>query len=135
MDIGSSKLRVEKSINNSGTILNQSKIKTLKESHYYVKNYDLDGDAPKEFIKVYYYESKSGVIKNKPKSWFPYIAKSAEKWYPHESIIEFIINQLGEELGLSMNETKLFKINTQFRFLSKYFLKKNELLVTIQPSK
>jgi len=129
MSIESSKIRIEKSINDSGEIRNSTKIDTLKEKHYYVKNYDLDGDAPKEFIKVYYYQKNSGIRKDKPKSWFPFIAKSAEKWYPHESVIEYIINQIGSELGLLMNETELYKINTQYRFLSKYFLKKNESLI------
>ncbi len=129
MNIRDSKLRIEKSINSSGVILNPSKIEKLKEGHYFVKNYDLDGDAPKEFVKVYYFEKNSGVKKIRPKSWFPFIVKSAEKWYPHESIIEFIINQIGLELGVLMNETKLFEINTQYRFLSKYFFKKNEVLI------
>ena len=124
-----SKLRVEVSENDSGKIYNDTKIPTLKEEHYYVKDYDLDGDAPKQFIHVYYFEKNSGVRKVKLKTWFPFIAKTAEKWYPHESIVEFLINRIGVELGLVMNETKLFKINTQFRFLSKYFLKKDEILI------
>ncbi len=44
------KLRIEKSENCSGELLNFSKIKRLKESHYYVIPQLLDGDAPKEFI-------------------------------------------------------------------------------------
>jgi len=123
------KLRIESSLNCSGELLNASKISLLKEDYYIVKNYDLDGDAPKQFIKAYFFEEKSGVKKISSNSWFSYIAKTAEKWYPHESVIEFMINRFGQVLGLRMNEIRLVKANTQFRFLSKYFLNKNENLI------
>ena len=122
-------LRKEKSINSSGKILNESKIPILKENEYIVKMYELDGDAPKQFIKAYFFTEKTSVRKSSSGSWIPFIAKTAEKWYPHESIIEYIINRIGEELGLKMNEIRLVKINGQIRFLSKYFLNENEKLV------
>lgn len=123
------KLRIEKSENCSGELLNFSKIERLKESHYYVIPQLLDGDAPKEFIGAYFYYQKSGYKKSNLKSWPKYIAKTAEKWYPIESVTEYVINKLGEVLGLKMNETELVICNNQVRFLSKYFLKKNEILL------
>ncbi|MEP7374621.1 MAG: HipA domain-containing protein [Chitinophagaceae bacterium] len=122
-------LRIETSINCSGKLFNEQRIFPLKEANYLVKNYDLDGDAPKQFIKAYFYEEDSGVKKAAAKSWFPYIAKTAEKWYPHESVIEFVINRIGEVLALRMNEIRLVKANGQIRFLSKYFLNENEKLI------
>ncbi|HCN82769.1 MAG TPA: hypothetical protein DIT07_03995 [Sphingobacteriaceae bacterium] len=123
------KLRIESSKNRSGKILNQNLISKLKESDYYVENQTLDGDAPKQFIKAYLYKEDSGVLKRNPKTWDAYIAKSAEKWYPHESVVEYMINKIGKKLGLYINEVELLQINTQIRFLSKYFLTKNEILV------
>jgi len=92
-------------------------------------DYALDGDAPKQFIQAYFFEENSGVRKANPKTWHKYIAKTAEKWYPHESVIEYMLNRIGETMGLKMNEIKLVRANGQIRFLSKYFLNKNEKLV------
>ncbi|SMD44808.1 hypothetical protein SAMN00777080_3442 [Aquiflexum balticum DSM 16537] len=119
-------LRKEKSIEYSGVILKESKIPKLKEKNYYVLDYPLDGDAPKQFIKLYKFTKDSKIKKGNKKSWIPYIAKTAEKWYPHESIIEFAINKIGQTLGLKMNETDLVIANGQIRFLSKYFLNPRE---------
>lgn len=94
-----------------------------------VKGYDLDGDAPKQFIKAYFYREGSTIRKFSSGSWTPYIAKTAEKWYPHESIIEYMINRIGQVLGLYMNEIKLVRANSQVRFFSQYFLNKNEKLI------
>lgn len=124
------KLRQEVSENTSGKILNLGKIKILKESDYCIVPFNLDGDAPKRFIKAYFYENRSGVYKSKFKTWNSYIAKSAEKWYPHESVIEFLLNRIGEVLELKMNQIKLSRINGQIRFLSHYFLDpRNQKLV------
>lgn len=88
-----SKLRIEISSNNSGKIHHLGRIDYLKERHYFViKGVSLDGDAPKEFIKAYFFEKDGTVRKNNPRTWNQYLAKSAEKWYPHESIIEYLIN-------------------------------------------
>ncbi|MGN6637687.1 MAG: HipA domain-containing protein [Mucilaginibacter sp.] len=64
-----------------------------------------------------------------PKTWIPFIAKTAEKWYPHESVIEYMINRVGETLGIAMNEVMLCRINGQIRFLSRYFLRRDESLI------
>lgn len=122
-------LRIEKSQNSSGILQNTSKIPLLREEDYFVLEIGLDGDAPKQFIKAYFYEPDSGVKKRNRKTWIPFIAKSAEKWYPHESVVEYMINRIGIELGLTMNEVKLVVANTQIRFLSRYFLGRNEVLV------
>lgn len=115
-------LRRERYQNNSGEILNESKIKVLKTKDYIVLDFPLDGDAPKQFIRVYEYVEGGKVKRGNTKTWNSYIAKTAEKWYPHESIIEYMINKIGENLGLNMNSVGLVKANGQIRFLSKYFL-------------
>jgi hypothetical protein len=122
-------LRIEKSINCSGIIQNFTQIEILKEDHYYVVDIGLDGDAPKQFIKAYFFAPDSGVKKKNRKTWISFVAKSAEKWYPHESVVEYMLNKIGIELGLNMNEVKLVVANGRIRFLSKYFLKSNEVLV------
>ncbi len=85
-------LRKEQSINSSGKLLNEQLIPLLKEEDYIVKNYRLDGDAPKQFIKAYFYQADSRIRKSSSGSWTSYIAKTAEKWYPHESVVEYMIN-------------------------------------------
>ena len=123
------KLRIERSLNCSGTLYNEKLIEFVKNKHYFVENFPLDGDAPKEFIKVYDYREDSGIRKVNFHTWVPYIAKTAEKWYPHESVIEYMINRIGQTMGLMMNEVMLCRINQQIRFLSRYFLTKNESLI------
>lgn len=122
------KLRHEGFCNLSGHLRNEGKIEILKEKNYYVKEWSLDGDAPKQFIKVYWYEKDSGIRRKNLNTWLPFIAKSAEKWYPHESVIEYMINRIGQEMGILMNDIKLVKANGQIRFLSKYFLGRDETL-------
>ncbi len=118
----SKRLKKEDSEYSSGKILNESKIPILKEKHYCIIPFNLDGNAPKRFMKAYFYEQGGKVYKSKFSTWNSYIAKSAQKWYPHESIIEYLLNRIGVELGLNMNRIKLVKVNGQIRFLSEYFL-------------
>lgn len=122
------KLRTETSMHSSGLFLNEGAIEILRDRDYCVEDRLLDGDAPKQFIRVYRFSPDSGIHRKKTRTWIPYIAKTAEKWYPHESVIEFMINRIGQELGLIMNEVELYYINGQIRFLSRYFLKSNETL-------
>ena len=123
-----SKLRIEKSQNRSGKLRGQRIIPHLREDEYQIIPVDLDGDAPKQFIRAYFYEPN--VFKAKPKTWKRFIAKTAEKWYPHESVVEYIVNQLGEVLGLRMNRTRLVVVNQQIRFLSEYFLdRKTQIMI------
>jgi hypothetical protein len=68
------------------------------------------------------YEYKTG-RKSNPRSWPLYIAKTGHKWYPIESITEFLLNQLGCIMKLKMADSRLVYAGNQLRFLSKYFLK------------
>lgn len=124
-----SKLRIETSINSSGKLLAEKTIPVLKEKHYFVEDIDLDGDAPKQFIRAYRYREDSGIRRTHCWTWEAFIAKTAEKWYPHESVIEYMINRIGQTIGLRMNEVELLRINGQIRFLSKFFLRPNEVLI------
>jgi hypothetical protein len=63
-----------------------------------VVDISIAGDAPKDFIKVYEYEK---VRKTSPHLWTPYIAKVGHKWYPIESITEYLMNRTGEVLGMN----------------------------------
>lgn len=116
------RLKREVSENTSGVLYNLTKIPILKEKNYCIIPFNLDGDAPKRFIKAYFYESGGSVYKSKFKTWPAFIAKSAQKWYPNESVIEYFLNKVGIEIGLNMNQVNLCRINGQIRFLSKYFL-------------
>lgn len=123
-NIVNSKLREESSVQNSGYI-NLQLFPHLKKQNYYIVDIPLDGDAPKQYIKSYFYHKK-GAWKSKPGTWSGYYAKFGGKSYPHESIIEYGINQIGESLELNINETKLILVNGQIRFLSKDFIKRGE---------
>lgn len=101
-------------------------IPALKENHYRVLNADIAGDAPKDFIQVYEYDKgKKSILKN----WDKHIAKVGHKWYPLESISEHLLNRIGEVLNLNMAFSQLRLIHGQLRFLSKFFLKKDEIMV------
>ncbi|HEX5153196.1 MAG TPA: hypothetical protein VFW07_17215 [Parafilimonas sp.] len=63
----------------------------------------------KQFIKAYFYSEDSIVRKSSSGSWPSFIAKTDAKWYPHESIIEYMINRIGQVLNVNMNEVKLVK--------------------------
>ncbi|MDQ2841009.1 MAG: HipA domain-containing protein [Acidobacteriota bacterium] len=84
------------------------------------------GDAPKDFIHVYC--SGTGRRDN-PDTWPSYIAKVGHKWYPSESVTEQLMTRVGEFLGFRMAESRLMYSCDQIRFLSRYFLLKDESLV------
>jgi len=86
----------------------------------------ISGDAPKDFIHLYQYGD--GKRKNF-NSWPKYIAKVGKKWYPIESIVEYLLNRIGEIIGIKMAQSELRLADNQIRFLSKYFLKEGEILV------
>lgn len=113
--------------NYSGYQLKKGKyIDTIKKNNYYVLNRNVGGDAPKEFIKVYEFGK---IRKQNRKNWIGYIAKTGQKWYPAESVTEYLLNKIGEAIGLKIAESRLAYIGGQIRFMSKYFLKKDEILV------
>jgi hypothetical protein len=123
-------LNIEKVENFSGVSLNlKGMIEPLRKGNWHELNYSVGGDAPKNFIALYEYEEDSETRKIKAKTWPKYIAKVGQKWYPIESINEYLFNQIGEVLELKMAYSKLIMAGDQLRFLSRYFLKKNEILV------
>ncbi|WP_209399808.1 HipA domain-containing protein [Pseudozobellia sp. WGM2] len=121
------KINKENSKLDSGYV-NVRKIPNLKECNYYVLPIPLDGEAPKQYIKAYFYY-KNCPRKQNPSSWHGFFAKYGGKSYPHESVLEYTINKIGEYLGLEMNKTRLAIINGQIRFLSQDFIKKNKKLI------
>lgn len=106
---------------NSGAVIKSpGKILTVKKHQYkIVSGYTITGDAPKEFIRVYEYGKAR---KSNPGKWPLYIAKTGHKWYPTESITEYLLNILGTKFGVEMADSKIAWIGGQLRFLSRYFL-------------
>lgn len=121
------RLRREKSNQVSGKLL-LSYFENLKEENYFVVDVPLDGEAPKQYIKAYFYYENCP-RKTHPRSWDGYYAKFGGKSYPHESLIEYTINKIGHTLGIKMNEIRLAVINGQLRFLSKDFIKLGQRLI------
>ena len=100
----------------------------LSKRHMIIMEEAVAGDQPKDFIRVYEYGRTPR--KNNTRTWTPYIAKVAGKWYPNECITEHLINRLGFKLGVTVANSRLI-IDEEFgqvRFLSEYFLKPNERL-------
>ncbi|MCK6612090.1 MAG: HipA domain-containing protein [Bacteroidia bacterium] len=121
-------LRKEEVENYSGNSLNLHKyVPPLRKGFYKVLNISVSGDAPKNFISVYRFGK--GVHKCNCRTWPKFIAKVGQKWYPIESVTEHLLNAIGEELGLTMAASELVMAGSQLRFLSKYFLSKDEILV------
>lgn len=122
-------VKIEKITNYSSKDLGVVKqIPNLKRTHWIDLKFDVGGDAPKSFLAVYEFEQDGIVRKSNPKTWNKFVAKVGQKWYPQESITEYFLNQMGEVLCLNIAKSKLAVINGQLRFLSKYFLAKDELL-------
>lgn len=84
------------------------------------------GDAPKDFLRVYEFGTGR---KAEPNTWPAYIAKVGHKWYPAESVTEQLITRIGQTLGFRMADSRLMAAAGQIRFLSRYFLRRNESLV------
>lgn len=103
-------------------------IPCLRKGYWQELDFTPGGDAPKSFIALYEYSEDSGIRKSNPKTWSRYIAKVGHKWYPLESVNEYLFNQIGEVLELNMAHSRLIMAGDQLRFLSRYFLKKDESL-------
>ena len=102
-------------------------IPVLKKHQYHiVEDFSISGDAPKDLLRLYEYGEarKANVGK-----WPLYIAKVGHKWYPNESITEYLLNRLGECLGFTMAGSKLAVVGKQIQFLTKYFLKGDQQLI------
>jgi hypothetical protein len=111
----------------SGYFPKTGAIKCPKKHQYYiVTNVIIPGDAPKDFIKYYHYKNGR---KDRPKTWPSYIAKLGHKHYPVESITEYLLNRIGEVLGLNMAKSELGWFGGQIRFLSKYFISKRRSFI------
>ena len=96
-----------------------------KHQYYIVTHISVTGDAPKDFIK--YYQFGMGRKENS-KNWPLFLVKLGHKYYPIESITEHLLNRIGEVLGFNMAESSLRWFGGQIRFLSKYFLRKDQQL-------
>ena len=105
-----------KAENQSNFKIDKNRLKKLTPKEYKIVNITVIGDNPKKVIKI-----KSNNKK--------YIAKTAGKWYPNESIMEYLIFKIGLLLGFEMAESELIIAEGQVRFLSTYFLK-NEQQIT-----
>ncbi len=116
--------------NNSGFIPKEGSVKVIKNNQYsYINLGSIIGDAPKCMVALYDYEREGNIRKANPRTWRKYIAKSASKWYPNESITEHLLNELGRSLGLNMANSCIRRVNKQIWFLSEYFIKEEEQLV------
>lgn len=115
----------------SAPIVNQGGlIPFIRCSNIFIeRSITVNGDAPKELVRIYHYSKDNTYNKRNISKWPLYIAKTGHKWYPVESITELLLNQLGSCFGLKMAESELAVIAGQVRFLSKYFLNKDESLV------
>lgn len=105
-------------------------VRVIKKRDYFVQEVTLTGDAPKRFISIYNNNHPHTWRRKNKQHWTQYVAKTGHKWYPNESITEYLLNQLGTIFGIKMAESGLAIINNQLRFLSKYFLdtQKEELV-------
>ncbi len=101
-------------------------IPTLKKDHYFIVDKSIPGDAPKSFLKLYEFRK---VKKQNYKKWIGYIVKTGHKWYPIESITEYLLCRIGEVLGVNMAKSKIMYVGGQIRFFSEYFLKENQSLI------
>ncbi|MCF8459416.1 MAG: HipA domain-containing protein [Flavobacteriales bacterium] len=128
--ISQSVLKKEDIENYSGVDLNlDGLVAPLKKRDWVELDISVGGDAPKNFLAVYEYVEGGNVRRSNLKTWPKYIAKVGHKWYPIESINEYLFNELGEVLGLRMASSKLAMVQGQLRFLSKYFLLRKQSLV------
>ncbi len=119
-------LKREKILNRSGFEINSGAVRPLRKKDYYVVAKPMDGDAPKNFIRVYTY---GNARRDAPHKWPAYIAKVGHKWHPNESITEHLLTRIGQLLGLDMAQSSLRSAHGQVRFLSQYFLGPNQNLV------
>lgn len=110
--------------NFSGFEPKEGAVKVIKKDQFkYIDLGTIIGDAPKCMIALYDYEREGVIRKANSTTWRKYIAKSASKWYPNESIAEHLLNELGRKLGLTMANSCIRRINNQIWFLSEYFIK------------
>lgn len=99
------KLPPYKIINSSGlTIPFNSSFPIIKQRDFRVIDQEMDGDAPKDFIQIYDHENSR---RNNQKSWIPFIAKVGHKYYPNESIAEYLLFRIGDLIWQILSWYKL----------------------------
>ena len=101
-------------------------IEHLRAGYFCRPDVSISGDAPKDFLRIYNYGRKHKV---RMQEWPAYIAKVGHKFYPNESITEHLLTRIGQLLGLQMANSRLMWVRRQLRFLSEYFLRKDESLI------
>jgi hypothetical protein len=104
-------------------------IRPLRRNGYRVETaatLSIQGDAPKNFVCIKEYASGR---RNRPSRWPKYIAKLGSKSYPVESITEHLLTRIGQLCSIVVASSQLRFFNCQVRFLSRYFLGRNETLV------
>ena len=119
-------LKRETILNRSGFEISSNAVPPLRKKDYHVVKKPMDGDAPKNFIRVYAYGKAR---RDAPRKWPAYIAKVGHKWYPNESITEHLLTRIGQLLDLKMARSSLRSAHGQIRFLSRYFLGPKQNLV------
>jgi hypothetical protein len=105
---------------------NNNFISIKKKNYDVVSDIKLEGAAPKEGVKFYYYQKQ---IK---KRFSKYIVKTGQKFYPTESITEQLFTDIGKIFRIKManSELVIFETETpQIKFASKYFLKRTLKLI------
>lgn len=101
-------------------------IEDLRQGYFQKVTKAIAGEAPKDFIRVYEYGDGR---RANPRNWPGYIAKVGIKWYPNESITEHLLTRLGQVMGAPVTPSRLMWVHGQLRFLSRYFLRREESLV------
>jgi len=124
------KITKAKVINVSGFDIHKpAAIPTLRPRNFVVvEEMSVSGDRPKDFIRVYEF-GESNCRRANSKTWIPYLAKVGDKWYPAESLTEYLLNRIGEIVGMDMAQSKLYRVGDQIRFCSRYFLQPHEELI------
>ncbi len=98
-------------------------IPVIKNCNYMVlSGISVTGDAPKAIVRIHNKNENRKYFKRNCHRWSMYIAKTGHKWYPIESLTEYLLSLLGEDFGLNMAESSIAIIGGQLRFLSKYFI-------------
>lgn len=114
--------------NEQGVRIKDGDVNVLGKDDFILVDGSVGGDAPKDVVRVYEYSS--GVVRaDRPRKWPIYIAKVGNKSYPVESVTEQLMTRVGDIFGFKMASSKLYKIETNLCFFSRYFLNKNERLV------
>ncbi len=90
-----------------------------------VDSLSISGDAPKDFSIDREYRPGH---RSRQRPSDKYIAKVGSKFYPLESVIEQLITRIGQCFGVVIADSKLRILDGQVRFLSRYFLKRDEQL-------